>query len=128
MRYKANQTSLGLIIEESDKLIKDLPQDDQNTVRLIIEEAVVNVIRYASSPEIDLDIQIKDKTATIRIKDWGKPFDPTAHIPNLQSDVSINERTAGGLGIFFIKKMVDEMNYEYLDGANCLTLIKRLKK
>lgn len=64
-------------------------------------------------------------TAT-SLLDGGKPFDPTKKTdPNVT--LSAEERQIGGLGIFMTKKMMDDVNYEYIDGKNILTLKKGIE-
>ena len=63
--------------------------------------------------------------ATFRLIDGGTPFDPLAkEDPDIE--LSGEERGIGGLGIFMVKNMVDEVTYEYADGCNRLTLKKRI--
>ena len=63
---------------------------------------------------------------TITFMDGGKPFDPTKKAdPNVT--LSAEERQIGGLGIFMTKKMMDDVNYEYIDGKNILTLKKGIE-
>lgn len=104
-------------------------QDKLNRISLCLEEAVVNICNYAyqdnSDGEIDISISIKDMDKlVIRITDSGVPFDVLSHAdPDISSGVS--EREIGGLGIFFIKKMMDEVKYERKDNQNILTLMLR---
>jgi anti-sigma regulatory factor (Ser/Thr protein kinase) len=59
--------------------------------------------------------------------DWGKPFDPTTTgDPN--TEIGLNERKEGGLGIFFVKKFMDEVKYVRRDNMNLLTVAKNIKK
>ncbi len=104
-------------------------QDQLNRISLCLEEAVVNICNYAyqgnSDGEIDISLNMEgmDKLV-IRITDSGVPFDVLAHAdPDISSGVS--ERKIGGLGIFFIKKMMDEVRYERRDNQNILTMILR---
>ena len=62
---------------------------------------------------------------TIRFADRGTPYDPLAR---QDPDLSLpaEEREIGGLGIYMIKKTMDELRYEYADGQNRLTLIKKI--
>ena len=62
---------------------------------------------------------------TIQFLDSGKPFDPLAK-PDADTTLSAEERDIGGLGILMVKKSMDDVVYEYRDGCNILTLMKRL--
>ena len=97
-------------------------------LRMAMEELYVNVALYAY-PEKDGWAEIRggveDGTATFRLIDGGTPFDPLAKDdPDIL--LSGEERGIGGLGIFMVKNMVDEIEYEYRDGCNRLTLRKKI--
>ena len=68
---------------------------------------------------------VEDGAATFRLIDGGTPFDPLAK-PDPNVLLSGEERQIGGLGIYMVKNMVDEVEYEYRDGCNQLTLRKKL--
>ena len=57
--------------------------------------------------------------------DSGKPYDPLAK-PDPDTTLSVEERQIGGLGIFMVKKSMDDVTYEYKDGKNILTIKKYL--
>jgi serine/threonine-protein kinase RsbW len=94
-------------------------------VELALEEALVNIFNYAY-PETPGDIEINCKLENgrfiIEIIDSGIPFDMTSlSDPDLTADVE--ERKIGGLGIFLVKKMVDEVRYRREKDQNILNLI-----
>ena len=97
-------------------------------LRMVMEELYVNVAHYAyPSGDGWAEIRgvVEDGVATFRLIDGGKPFDPLAKPdPNVQ--LSLEDRPIGGLGIYMVKSMVDEVGYEYRDGCNQITLRKRL--
>ena len=98
----------------------------RNRLNLILEEALVNVIDYAypkgESGEIELRI-LHDAAGKIifRISDSGTPFDPTLG-GNADIQADIEERPIGGLGIFLIKNLSDNVSYSRVDGRNVLTI------
>jgi len=99
-------------------------------VRLAVEETVVNVMDYAypkgSKGTVTIEAQADDERLKFTIIDSGKPFDPTAH-PEVDITKPGDERTVGGLGIHLIRRMVDSINYNRIDGENVLTLRKNIK-
>lgn len=62
---------------------------------------------------------------SITFSDSGKPYNPLEK-PDPDVTLSAEERSIGGLGIFMVKKSMDDMRYEYKDGQNILTITKRL--
>ena len=112
----------------------DMPDDEalRFKLRLSIEEAVENVVRYAYEGGIgwleagtSLD---KDKLLlTIELCDAGVPFNP---LDREDPDITLSaeEREVGGLGIFLCKQMMDSLNYRYENGNNILTMTKKISE
>ena len=98
-------------------------------LNLVLEEAVVNVINYAYPKEdhqwIYLSAKLQDGTIILVLTDTGKEFDPTM-APEADITLSADEREIGGLGIFLIRQIMNEVKYERIDGKNVLTLEKKL--
>ncbi len=98
--------------------------------QLVIEEMVSNVIFYAYDSQqqeaaIELRFTWEAGTVSILLRDWGKPFDPTAkEDPDIT--LSVDDRPIGGLGIFMVKQLMDEVRYERVGSSNLLTLQKRI--
>ena len=98
--------------------------------QLVIEEMVSNVIFYAYDPQqqeaaIELRFTWEAGRVSILLRDWGKPFDPTAkEDPDIT--LSVDDRPIGGLGIFMVKQLMDEVRYERVGSSNLLTLQKRI--
>lgn len=94
---------------------------------LAVEEITVNIVTYAYGKQTRDGIEIAvEKTPTgiaIHIADGGVPFNPTqSREPDL--DTGVADRRVGGLGLFFVKKLVDEIQYSRKAERNHLTLIK----
>ena len=96
-------------------------------VELATEETLVNVFYYAyrnGEGKIRLRCMEDGDRFVIEVTDWGVPFDATAQ-PAPDVNKPLEERPVGGLGIYLIKKMTDEMRYTREDGQNILSLIIR---
>ena len=98
-------------------------------LNLVIEEALSNIIFYAfndkNKHEIKISVSIDNKTLTIKITDDGIPFNPLKHE---QPDITLpaEERPVGGLGIFLMSQIMDEMHYTRNNNENMLTLKKSI--
>ena len=96
---------------------------------LVLEEAVVNIINYAYPKEdhesIYLSAKLHNDSIMLVLTDTGKEFDPTM-APEADITLSADERPIGGLGIFLIRQIMNEVRYERIDGKNVLTLEKKL--
>ncbi len=111
----------------------EIPDDDvlKFKLRLSIEEAVENVVRYAYDGGIgwlETNIYFNQDTLllTIQLRDAGVPFNP---LEKEDPDVTLSaeDRNIGGLGIYLCKKMMDNIEYRYEDGNNVLTMTKRVQ-
>lgn len=103
-----------------------VPLKVQLKVNVAFEELYVNVCHYAYTDKGDIDITCAATDDLIRITlvDSGMPFNPLKkEDPNTKAP--IEERKIGGLGIFMVKKSMDEFLYEYLNGKNIVTIIQR---
>ena len=98
-------------------------------INLVIEEAVVNIINYAYPKDehesIYLSARMHEDSIVLVLTDTGKEFDPTM-APEVDVTLSAEERQIGGLGIFLIRQIMNEVRYERIDGKNVLTLEKKL--
>ena len=107
------------------------------SIKVAVEEAVVNVMKYAYPPSFGgnegdhRDVTIEAASNDVRLKftiiDCGQPFDPTVQ-SEVDTTLSANERKIGGLGIHIIRQNMDSINYERIDNLNVLTLRKKLIK
>lgn len=97
-------------------------------IRLAVEEAVVNVIEYAYPAGVEGNVEVSMMTDGESLKvvicDSGVPFDPTLK-EDIDINLSVEERQIGGLGIHLLRKIMDSVNYEHLNGKNTLTMTKK---
>lgn len=100
-------------------------------MEMAVEEIFVNVARYAYPDRADGEVLLRcgvDQSlclGRVQFIDSGIPFDPLAK-KDADVTLSAEERQIGGLGIYMVKKTMDEMSYRYEDGRNILTLGRRL--
>ncbi len=97
---------------------------------LCIDELFTNIITYGYNQDpnycVELELFLENAMMTAKISDTCTPFNPItqARSPDLTS--GLQERDVGGLGVYFTKKTMDVFEYGRIDGANVLTLKKRL--
>lgn len=99
-------------------------------IDLAAEEIFVNIAEYAYDPEtgpatVRVEVKPDGSAVIITFIDHGVPYDP---LVKEDPDVTLSaaERKVGGLGIFLVKKNMDNIKYEYVNGSNILTIIKKL--
>jgi len=97
-----------------------------NEIELAAEEVLVNIFQYAYSGtdgEVGIECRIEDDVRLVLvISDNGTPFN-ILEIPDPDVTADISDREIGGLGVFFVKEMVDEARYRRKGNSNILTLV-----
>lgn len=99
-------------------------------IDIAIDELFSNIAYYAYSPEVGpatvrVDVEEDPVSVTITFMDRGVPFNPLKKA-DPDTSLSAEERKIGGLGIFMVKKTMDAVDYEYLDGKNILRIKKSM--
>ncbi len=134
------ELELDATVENLDRVIAfvdgeletlDCPPKTQMQIDLAVEEIFVNIASYAYAPGtgtavVRIRTQADPKRVTITFLDQGVPYDPLEK-PDPDITLSAEERQIGGLGIYMVKKSMDEMKYRYRDGRNELTITKGLE-
>ena len=102
----------------------------QMQIDIAIDELFGNIVHYAYNPEVGpvtVRVEVTEDPLAVSITfiDNGVPYDPLA---KTDPDVTLSaeEREIGGLGIFMVKKSMDEISYEYRSGQNILTIKKNM--
>ena len=109
---------------------KDAGMDDTEVyaVELAVDEACSNIIEHAygveNGGEIECTCTAANDCLTVILRDHGKPFDPSSVAePNLSS--GLEKRPPGGLGVYLIRQLMDEVRFESLgEAGNLLTMVK----
>lgn len=119
--------AIAFVEEELNKI--DCPMKSVMQIAVCVEEMFVNVANYAydgEGGEIRLSIDEAHDTVSITLTDEGVPFDPLAkEDPDIT--LSAEERKIGGLGIFMVKKSMNEVRYERVENKNIFTMIKKIR-
>ena len=106
----------------------ECPMKAQMQIDIAIDELFSNIAHYSYNPEVGqatvrVEVVENPLAVTITFIDNGIPYDPLAkEDPDLT--LSAEERQIGGLGIYMVKKSMDEITYEYKDGQNILSIEK----
>ena len=108
----------------------DCPMKAQMQIDIAIDELFGNIAHYAYNPEtgdatVRVEVVEDPMAVVITFIDKGVPYDPLKQAdPN--TSLSAEEREIGGLGIFMVKKTMDDITYEYKDGQNILKIKKKI--
>ena len=108
----------------------DCPMKAQMQIDIAIDELFGNIAQYAYNPEtgdatVRVEVIEEPLSVVITFIDGGMPYDPLAKA-DPDTTLSAEERDIGGLGIYMVKKSMDDITYEYKDGQNILKIKKNL--
>ena len=98
-------------------------------VNLSLDELITNIVSYgyrdSAEHEILVTLTEKDGALVVVLEDDGIAFDPLSAAPEPELEAGVEERRIGGLGVYFVKSLMDEVAYERRAGRNRLTLVQR---
>jgi anti-sigma regulatory factor (Ser/Thr protein kinase) len=136
---KAFSIVIGNAIAEMPKIVDlveafgahhSLPQQTINALNICLDELINNTISYGYDDSDKHDIAVElgfiDGVLTAQVRDDGRPFDPRGAAPAL-TDGSAQSRPIGGLGLHFVKTLMDEIKYSRIGATNLVTIEKRIQ-
>jgi len=104
-----------------------LPEETELVVSLALEEVLSNVLRHGrtdgESAEIQVTFTVDSGGFAFEVSDRAAPYNPLLR-PDPDVDLPLEQRKAGGLGVFIVKRLADTVSYERRDGKNCLRFRK----
>ena len=107
-----------------------LDEDAVYAVQIAVDEACSNIIEHAYGGEgrgaIECTCQVCDDALAVTLRDQGRPFDPSG-VPEPDLNAELKDRTGGGLGLYFMRQLMDEVRFAFTPGSgNIVTLVKRV--
>lgn len=128
----ASVDNIGVVMDFVDEFLdeNDCPMKIKMKIDIAIDELFGNIAQYAYTDEagiatIRAEIQDNPKSVCITFMDRGVPFNPLEE-PDPDITLPAKDRKIGGLGIYMVKKSMDDMTYEYKDEQNILRIRKKL--
>jgi serine/threonine-protein kinase RsbW len=93
-------------------------------VLIACDEIVSNIINHGGADDgIEVAVRVQDGRVVVRIDDDGAPFDPTA-AATPDTGLALEDREVGGLGIYLVREMMDDVRYERRGGRNHMAFSK----
>lgn len=129
----ANISNLPDVISSIEAILEqiDCPIKAQTQIEVAVDEVFTNIASYAYDDSdglvtIDADMLEGEEGIKLTFIDQGKPYNP---LEKEDPDITLSaeERPIGGLGIFIVKKTMDDVVYSYENDSNILSIIKRFK-
>lgn len=132
LTIEATVENIGKVTAFVDEQLEAIgcPLKAQTQIDIAIDELFGNIAQYAYNPEIGsatVRVEVEEDPLAVRITfiDNGEPYDPLAR-EDPDVTLSAEEREIGGLGIYMVKKSMDNVSYEYKDGQNVLRILKTM--
>jgi anti-sigma regulatory factor (Ser/Thr protein kinase) len=114
-------TQLGTAHDLPDKVVSDL--------NLALEEVITNIIRHGyegrEDREVTIVCDVAAEAVAVTVEDDGVPFNPL-QLPDPDLTIPLEERQVGGLGVYLVRQLMDEVDYRAEGGRNILRLTKRI--
>lgn len=132
LTISATVENIETVTEFVDEQLEQLgcPMKAEMQINIAIDELFGNIAHYAYNPEtgdatVRVEVQEDPMAVKITFIDQGVPYDP---LKKEDPDITLSaeEREIGGLGIYMVKKSMDEVTYEYKEGCNILTIKKNI--
>ena len=129
-KFIAEKKELDNVIKFiNSEIEKDVDKKTLMKIDVVIEEIFVNIASYAYKQEengfVDISIKNENNKIIISFEDMGVPFNPLLK-ENPDITLSAENREPGGLGIYMMKKMMDNVEYIYKDNKNILVIEKNI--
>ena len=101
-------------------------------ITLSLDELVTNIVSYGyrdtDEHEIRVTLTERDRALMVVLEDDGIAFNPLSEAAMPDLEASVEERRIGGLGVYFVKSLMDEVSYERRDERNRITLIQHARE
>ena len=131
--FNANINDLNGVISFAESVMNDadIPLKDQIKINIALEELFVNIASYAypesSNGSATIGIECSEGTVRVCLMDSGIPFDPVSR-EDPDVDIPAEERKIGGLGIYIVKKSMDQFEYRFENDQNITVFAKEIGK
>ena len=129
----ATVENIGVVTDFVDAQLEalDCPMKALMQINIAIDELFGNIAHYAYNPDVGeatvrVEVEEEPLSVIITFIDGGVPYDPL-QAAEPDTTLSAEERALGGLGIFMVRKSMDEITYRYENGRNILSIRKTLR-
>jgi serine/threonine-protein kinase RsbW len=133
MRWRADLAQLSGIREFVAESSRSLDADELaiRDLQLAVDEVCSNSIRHGyggQEGQVEVSVERVGHSIRVVVRDWGRAFDPE-QIPVPDLDVPLEERSLGGLGLFLVQQVMDEVRFEFNDSqGNSVMMVRRLDR
>lgn len=131
MRWQADVTQLGAIREFVAEASRSLGAGERVVLdlQLAVDEICSNSVRHGYGGRgglLEVTVERAGQSIKVVVRDWGRAFDPEL-IPDPEFDIPLEERSLGGLGLFIVRRVMDDVRFEFDENrGNSVTMVKQL--
>lgn len=126
----ANELTRVSALADQFAAANQLSSDVTADLHVALDEVLTNIIRYGYTDdrahEISIQLRVEDGMLVAEIQDDGRPFDPLI-LPEPDVKAPLRKRRVGGVGILFVRKLMNDVKYKRIADRNHLVLKRRLK-
>ncbi|MDR2798989.1 MAG: ATP-binding protein [Treponema sp.] len=131
LKVSASVDELNRLVEWVDEILEEesCTIKAHSQIAIVLEEIFINIARYAyTGGEGDVLIRLgfEGPRMILQFEDSGKAFNPLEYLA-LNTKAGIEQRRIGGMGIYIVRKMMDEVSYARVDDKNIFTIHKTIR-
>ncbi|MDE7251668.1 MAG: ATP-binding protein [Acetatifactor sp.] len=124
---KPNIDSMPQVLEAVERYLIEgnVAEGDRAKLLVAVDELYSNLCIHSGARNVEIRCGLDDSQVGMIFVDNGIPYNP---LEREEPDVTLpaGERPPGGLGIYLVRKTMDKVSYEYIEGKNCLTIVKKI--
>ena len=124
----ADRDGMAALMRRADGFCQQhgISDDISGRLQLVLDELLMNVVSYGSEQEgatarVSLSLRLQSRLLVVELRDTGKPFNPFA-LAEPDTDLSLEERELGGLGVFLVRSLSQSFSYNYEEPYNFVRL------
>jgi len=131
MRWQADVDQLGAIRDFVAEASRSLGAGERAILdlQLAVDEICSNSVRHGyggREGRIEVTVDRNGRFIEVVVRDWGRAFDPE-QIPDPKLDIPLEERSLGGLGLYLVRQVMDDVRFEFDENrGNSVTMARRL--
>lgn len=131
-KFKRDISSLDNIFEYISSFIEkqEINESTAFVLKLVVEEIFTNLVKYdpEADEEIPIGLSFKDSKIDLEFVNYGGHEFNIVESSPVDTEIPLQERKVGGLGLHLVRQLVDDVTYKYADGTSTIKIVKYLEE
>ena len=133
-KYRAELSVLSEIAKDIENFCNEnsVSSADFYAINLVVDELFTNSVMYGykgdTSGCVEVDLSCNVDGVKVTISDCAPEFNPLTQVVEPDLNSNVDERKVGGLGVFFARKQMDEISYEFKNARNVITMFRKFSQ